>query len=803
MFNTEKIGYNNVKELEEKIIIFQQGLKKKYGKYVDEKIFDRYLPPEESVIVNDDPDLYPVELKIPEPPELHKIDGFGLPAEEQFFRRQIMPTKLADLIKMSKDYTDVVEKIEKNKRTYKDVILWIQKQWNHRLYGYWFWNLGVPTYIDGWHFFYLNYFHLDEGLPKFVYRDRIFFLFTRYCFTTHEAPFFYRVLNPNLGENEFWYFSTKEEGLKYIHNNDLKEKDLESGTWMIEYPNRTCYGFNYPKHRREGATYKGAAINIEIITRTRSARGLVQSMDGDAAKQTFKEKYLDVLRKMEFFFMPNITTSLSNKDVVSFDTSAVGTRKKEIVTVESLMSDIHPQPSSSELKEDGNKYIFIHGDETGKGNVNRPYSCLKRHDVMLKTVAQRPVIHGMIVNTSTSDDTKAQFGRNYQELCKKSMWHRRNHITGLTESGLVNLFIPCDINLSTGYTDMYGLPLIEKLTKEQQKQTGEKYGAREFIESILEQKSGDSRAYYHELREFPLRYRHCFMTSTEESSFDMLELNNIISKIDMMLKPPVRVGDFEWTDGWGSSVKFVDKATGKFQLSYTPARTNYLIRNEEGKLVGGNKDLFVASCDPFRYDKTKGRKNSKGGGAVYFKRDYSLDPESKTLEDWVSDRFVCTYSNETTTDTFNEDMLMMTIYFGCEMFPEMNEEHTYRYFKNNKYRYLLGYLYIDGKKAEKPGFYTHASRIKPMIFKLWKWKIERNIRHEKHRDILQECTDIQGLDEMTRFDLFTGGGGCLLAVYYDKQGAANYAEDQEENKGGGSILEHILNMQGVLMEDTM
>ena len=40
--------------------------------------------------------------------------------------------------------------------------------------------------------------------------------------------------------------------------------------------------------------------------------------------------------------------------------------------------------------------------------------------------------------------------------------------------------------------------------------------------------------------------------------------------------------------------------------------------------------------------------------------------------------------------------------------------------------------------------------------------IEFHCERECHKEILEECRDIKGIDDMTNFDLFTAGGGCLI-----------------------------------------
>lgn len=774
------IGYNDIKPLEYAIYEHRKHLTEEYGKYVHNDILNLYLPPEKSIIVNDDPDLYPIELKIPEPPEFHKINGFGLPPEKQFFRRPVMPIKLQDLLKTSKSINDVWKKINNNRRLYKKEIEWIQSMWNYRLNGYWFYNNGVPTYIDGFHFYYCGFWEIDSGIPEYRYRDRAFFLFARYCLTTTIAPFFARVRNDNIADGYYHYFADDKEAEIYIQQSGLLTQ-VEKGYWEIDYGRRICYGFNYPKHRREGATNRGCCINNEIVSRTAKVASVVMSKDGDSAQAAFGEKLvlpLRALKKAAFFFIPNmVTTNLTVKtEQIVFD-SLDSARANTNIDNDGLLSTIHPITNTDERKEDGNKYIFVHGDEVGKENPRSPYNLLLRHNVMMKTVAQGNVINGLMINTSTSDDTKGDAGRRYMELCKDSHWHKRNYINGQTGTGLFNLFIPADINFE-GFSDRFGNPIVTKPTPEQAAYCKSQFGARENIEQKLKQASTNTENYYNEMRENPLRFRNCFMSSGEDTGFDLMPIINRISELDMNEKLKPRIGNFEWVSGWGSDVTFVDKVDGKFELSYFPDTPNNKIKRGS-KVVPANTDKFVAACDPFRFDETRKKRRSKGAGCVYLKRDYIIDPEGTNVEDMQTDRFVCTYSNSVKEVDYKEDMLKMTLFFGCEIFPEMNEEMVYKYFRDSKFSGYLGYLWVDGKKNELPGFYTSLP-IKQRIFKLWKMKIESGIGHEKHRGLLQELCDIESLKDMTNYDLFAASGGCLLSMYYcrpELRGDAQEATD--------------------------
>ena len=194
---------------------------KKYKKFgIKPKVLEGYKKSERFILFNEeDPDLDTITVQMPEEPDWNLIAGFGKKAEDQRFERTQIPVKLFELQNAQDEdgffltQDEIWAKIEEQPEYYKNEIQFIKQEWLRRVYGHWFFNNGVPTYIDGWHYMYLNYYELDIGLPEYRDRDRRFFHFARFCY------------------------------------NDPK-----------------CYGFIYPKHRREGATYKTSCIHSVSYT---------------------------------------------------------------------------------------------------------------------------------------------------------------------------------------------------------------------------------------------------------------------------------------------------------------------------------------------------------------------------------------------------------------------------------------------------------------------------------------------------------------------------------------------------------
>jgi hypothetical protein len=58
---------------------------------------------------------------------------------------------------------------------------YIESEFDRREEGHWFVNGGVPTYITGAHYMYLQWTSIDVGYPDYREANRIFFIFWEAC----------------------------------------------------------------------------------------------------------------------------------------------------------------------------------------------------------------------------------------------------------------------------------------------------------------------------------------------------------------------------------------------------------------------------------------------------------------------------------------------------------------------------------------------------------------------------------------------------------------------------------------------
>ena len=378
-------------------------------------------------------------------------------------------------------------------------------------------------------------------------------------------------------------------------------------------------------------------------------------------------------------------------------------------------------------------------------------------------------IIGFTVKTSTVGEMERGGGKAFKHQCKMSDYYQRTP-NGQTPSGLANLFISADDGLQ-GFIDEYGMSVIGTPTKQQAEFINSKIGAREYIlnkrKGFID--TGDQEGLSENIRLYPIRFAECFRTSAKSSGFNMHKLETYIDDLSFAKKQTI-CGNFSWKDNEkDTKVIFTENPNGKFIVSQQldPNEANRKWWSDEiDTWMPGNMAWGVAGGDPFKFNKTEGNRKSNGGGAVIMKG------KIKDADFSMKRRFACTYNNRTyDKNIYGEDMLMMCVYYGVQMFPEISVPFLWDYFEGRGYGGYLLYK-VDPKTFEfgkTPGGSTNE-KIKQDIFTEFMTWIENEADEEVHIEVLEECRDIEGPEDMTNYDLFTAGGYALLGTHgiYDE-----------------------------------
>lgn len=828
---TNSVGYTPDYQLPEEYLFSPQQLKEKYTRS-NWDIIQHYKPADVNLTIHeDDPDLKPVSIPIariiirnfeklwgrdtPVPmdelfPKINTIDGWGLPYKQQKFKRQTIPNRLQQLINNS-DLTTIDEiwdVLDKNQSYYKAEIDWIALQWHRRLYGYWCYIKGKLTYIDGWQYMYCNFWRIDIGLPEYRSRDRKFFIFARFCYTTTDAYYRYQV--------------TSKEGKLMFTNND-KELEAafraghtitEKATW-IDFGKRLCVGFVYPKHRREGATYKAEFINFEIISRSENVNGGIQSQNGDKAEEAFKKHLVYPYQTLEFFFKPMTKGTSDPQDQLLFAAPIKKAQGGKTLTGQTtgLRSKINWATGAQSMFYDGYKMFFFHDDEIGK--LQSPADCYERHQITFKCLAQGngSEIHGFTIKTSTVGEMSQGGGKRMLTLCSESKLEetRKN---GMTISGMYTYFNPAYDGLD-GFIDEYGNSIIEDPLPDEEVYNLKNKRLLQGAKSFLEEKSqgfierGDHEsllAHNQDLREHPRRFKHCFLSAAGETGMPTALISGRIQELTFNLGLRPIKGNFQWIDPrkWEKGVLWKPDENGRFNVSLVlNMKDSNAIMFDGNTWVPRQPGKFVGCGDPFKFTKKVGQRLSNGGGAVFYPRDINEDPEDN-IKKWKSHRFVCTYNERIDNKhEYFEDMLKMIIYYGCFFYPENNLPELYEWIEDKGFGGMLLYRFdsFNQRLADKPGF-NSDEKTKQTLFQAVKNYLELHVSRETHIDLLSECVEIQGIEEMTFYDLFTAAGGALLGAQqpeklweYYREASGFYTKQDGENVDTSELFAFYAHMR--------
>lgn len=714
---------------------------------------DKYEDVEEYEWLNtDDIDLHPIRTKLPECPDWHLITNFGQETEDQVFVRDAIPFKIDYISKkirtdvrknrkldtMSSKYRafyNQVWDVLETDRNYSDAMEWLAEQWYYRLNGKWYFIKGRPTYICGWHWFYLNYWQIENfGLPEYRSRDRRWFWAMWYLYTDTTVP-----------------LKDKEGNLLYNDDGSLQLED-------VGY--RTVDGANGLKGRRMGDTTKADEIEFCVVSIMREGKGGIQGDSGETGQKAFLEKLMFSYNKLPFFWKP-AQMQLNPRSELLFDSDDIDFGLQSIIDYATTAGKSH---------YDGRKLHFYHGDEVGKV---KDHSIHERHSVVRRCLKVGSKTVGFAIYTTTVDDMGLKSGAEFEKLSKNSHYHERSG-SGFTKSGMVNLFFPAYDGFE-GFIGKYGESIWDTPTEDQlpyiatkkKNVHGEYMGAKEFLQTERDalSEAGDFVELAHQKRLYPFTFAECFTPPAQNIFFnmDILETNYMDLKRD---NQAAIQGDFLWMDGRDSWVDFIPSHTGKWFVSKVlPKGESNKKFSSSGVRFPGNSLKYVSSSDAFRLEKTQGSRMSDGGGVVRYKRDPQVDNDEKDIKQWESSRPIAIYRNRPPSiEEYCEDMLIQDVYYGSMQYPENNVNHVADHYRKRGYE---GYLLHDtdsktGLLKANAGFHSGGA-LKQTLFNLVGQEIKKNGLRNRHIQITEECMKIKGLDDMTNFDLFTAHAGTLLA----------------------------------------
>lgn len=520
-----------------------------------------------------------------------------------------------------------------------------EQEWSRRNNGVWFWNDGVPTWIPGQYYYFLNYHRFGDEKPQ------------------------YREATRQL----YWVWAL----------------------FVLPHPN--CFGLFLHTRRRWGKTSNAASIALEAASGIRNFRVGIQSKTADDAEALFLNEIQVPFQALQEcpWFLPQTAGTNKPKRELLFDTPA--NRKKGAANtpdrLRGLRSKIDWRESTNTAYDSQGLRLFIN-DEVGKDQTYDPWA---RHSIVSKQFYPNgPVIGKEIAMTTSDENDDDSVGR-----CKL-FWDNADPAQLDERKGLARLFF-ADYE---GYNvDAYGRNSAEGLADlDKERRAAEAAGPIEWIRRrrafprTIEEAHlpsvkadcvfnathiGDVQTAIAEAFPPPVKRYKLYWVDAAKTKVAATEDAN--GRFYLPWLPPAE---------WQNRVQ----ALGEIHTS----------RGTVTKYKPLQADKFCAGGDPIDMKDPEARA-SQGAGHGFYRYDLEMEKRRGEWGYWPSHSFVMEYAERPADpDDYYEDLLMYCHWMGCAIFPETNKPGILRYFTARGYYNFLAFPPVDtvtdnNKNQKKPG----------------------------------------------------------------------------------------------------
>ena len=613
---------------------------------------------------------------------------------EQYWERNELPKPLSKIQSIFK-WNDMPTEFKNQWVDY------IESEFDKREYGTWFMSNGIPTYITGAHYMYLQWTSIDVGYPDFRDANRILFLFWEAC----------------------------------------------------KADNRS-FGMDYLKIRRSGFSFMSSSECVNTGTLAKDARIGVLSKTGSDAKKMFTDKVVPIANRLPFFFKPIQDGMDKPKTELAFRIPASKITKKNMF--ESTNDELYGLDTTIDWKNtddnsyDGEKLLLLVHDESGKWI--KPNNILNNWRVTKTCLRLGSKIIGKCMMGSTSN-ALAKGGDNFKKLYEDSNVLSRNK-NGQTKSGLYSLFIPMEWNME-GFIDRFGLPVFRKPSTPVLGIDNELIhnGAIDYWQNEVESLKNDPDALNEYYRQFPRTESHAFRDESKQSIFNLTKIYQQIDYNDsIIMDHHLTRGNLSWKNGAkDTEVMFNPDTRGRFYISWTPEKgIHNNVESKNGVKYPGNKHMGAFGCDSYDISGVVGGGGSNG--ALHGKTMFHIDKGP------VNEFFLEYIARPQTAEIFFEDVLKACVFYGMPILIENNKPRLLYHFKNRGYRGFCmnrpdkHYNKLSKTERELGGIPNSSEDVKQAHAAAIESYIEEHIGF-KNEDEMGDCVFTRTLEDWAKFDI--------------------------------------------------
>jgi hypothetical protein len=426
-----------------------------------------------------------LKIQLPKNPTKKDILFHDKPKKDQYWERTELPRELASIKTMDDWYATPKEFQQKYS-------LYIEQEFLRRRNGVWFYNNGVPTYITGHHYMFLQWSNIDIGYPSYLEFQRRLFIHQAAC-----------------------------------------EADPRS------------MGQIYTKCRRSGYTNMSSSILVDEATQVKDKLlGIMSKTGTDAQAAVFSSKVVSIFKSYPFFFQPILDGTTNPRQELAFrEPSKRITKKNKSVQKGEALDTVINWKNTVSNAYDGSKTHVLFLDEAGKFEKGIDIREVWRIHRTCLLVGRRIIGKALVGSTVNPLD---KGGREYRDLYYDSDPRDRNE-NGRTKSGLYAIFIPAYEALE-GFFDPYGNPIIEDPEKPVLTEDGTftDIGAKTFLKNERKGQQHNSYELNEIIRQFPFTEDEAFRDSTKSSLFNIQKIYEQVQYNDDLYPNPVVIGNFVW-----------------------------------------------------------------------------------------------------------------------------------------------------------------------------------------------------------------------------------------------------------------
>lgn len=574
--------------------------------------------------------------------EIYNISGLNIGFPEKPPHKEIINwDKTAINQKWNREL--IPEGLNKNTSKLSKYESYIARQYEQRDKGVWIYLNGKATYLTGTYWFFVQWVKIEEGYP-----------------------------NLRIIQNELMIF------------------------WEACKADNRCYGMQYVKNRRMGASSMAVAELLETGTIYENKKIGIISKTGEDASEIF-ERIVTAFKRLPSFFKPETEGTSAPKKELSFkERSKKGKIKEDDEDDDGESNNTSIKwYATAKNSMDGKRIFRSLIDESSKFPKDVPFD---RYWNVVRTSHQKGrVIFGKAMVVSTVNPME-EGGKEYLDVWNNSDVSKRDG-NGSTVSGLYRIFIPSRFCLE-GYFDRYGFSIVEDPNGKVMSDDGTEVsiGAKTWLANTLESKknSGKPGDYNEQLRQFPETIDDAFRDSAETCAFP---LENILEQLDhnkMELmdndsgNDEVERGNFFWKNGIQDveAVWRPDPISGRFWITSRYHPTAEMRNRKIRKTIHGidawapeTDDLGCFGVDPFNRSTTVDGRGSKGSIHFFTPHNTAHYPNNGFILEYID--------RPPKVEDFYEDVILAMNYFSSPMLPEFSSDKFSQFIIDRGYRHFV------------------------------------------------------------------------------------------------------------------